>query len=240
MHLLNSFSLWGVFVESGACIKYIIGLLSFCVLLTWSIILVKIIELIFLRHRLRLDLKCFADSKTLNQIAESLSRKDGVVFTMIHAASDEWKQSSDFLYDHGGLKERVALCLELVDAAASRQTITGMGILAIIGSTATFVGLLGTVWGIMDSFIGISKLHTTNLAIVAPGIAEALLATACGLVAAIPASVFYNIFSRQINTYKAEVADAATIILRIVSRDLSREAHYGSTAIKPNFRLAAE
>jgi biopolymer transport protein ExbB len=79
----------------------------------------------------------------------------------------------------------------------------GTGVLATIGATAPFVGLFGTVWGIMNSFIGISKSHTTNLAVVAPGIAEALLATAFGLAAAIPAVVIYNVFARSIAGYRA-------------------------------------
>ena len=95
--------------------------------------------------------------------------------------------------------------------------------LATIGSTAPFVGLFGTVWGIMNSFIGISKSHTTNLAVVAPGIAEALLATALGLAAAIPAVVIYNIFARSIAGYRALLGDAAAEVLRLVSRDLGRQ-----------------
>jgi biopolymer transport protein ExbB len=96
------------------------------------------------------------------------------------------------------------------------------GILATTGATAPFVGLFGTVWGIMNSFIGISKLHTTNLAVVAPGIAEALLATAFGLAAAIPAVVIYNAFVRSITQYRALYADASVEILTLVSRDLSQ------------------
>src|SRR3546814_1624005 len=87
--------------------------------------------------------------------------------------------------------------------------IKGTGLLATIGATAPFVGLFGTVWGIMNSFIGIAASKTTNLAVVAPGIAEALLATALGLVAAIPAVVIYNHFSRQIGAYRAQVADTS-------------------------------
>src|SRR5262249_53670146 len=87
-----------------------------------------------------------------------------------------------------------------------------------------FVGLFGTVWGIMNSFIGISKSHTTNLAVVAPGIAEALLATAFGLAAAIPAVVIYNVFARSIAGYRAGLGDAAAEVLRLVSRDLGRVA----------------
>ena len=85
--------------------------------------------------------------------------------------------------------------------------------LATIGATAPFVGLFGTVWGIMNSFIGISKSHTTNLAVVAPGIAEALLATAFGLAAAIPAVVIYNVFARSIAGYRAMLGDASAEVL---------------------------
>ena len=107
-----------------------------------------------------------------------------------------------------------------LDALVGRQMLRGTGILATIGATAPFVGLFGTVWGIMNSFIGISKLHTTNLAVVAPGIAEALLATAFGLAAAIPAVVIYNMFSRSIAQYLALYADTSVEILTMVSRDL--------------------
>ena len=96
--------------------------------------------------------------------------------------------------------------------------------LATIGATAPFVGLFGTVWGIMNSFIGISKSQTTNLAVVAPGIAEALLATALGLVAAIPAVVIYNVFARSIAGYRALLGDASAEVMRLVSRDLDRRA----------------
>ncbi len=101
----------------------------------------------------------------------------------------------------------------------------GTSVLATIGATAPFVGLFGTVWGIMNSFIGISKEHTTNLAVVAPGIAEALLATAFGLAAAIPAVVIYNMFARSISGYRALLGDASAAVLRLVSRDLDRRQH---------------
>src|SRR5262249_41518016 len=95
-------------------------------------------------------------------------------------------------------KERIASRIERIEASYGRRILRGTGVLATIGATAPFVGLFGTVWGIMNSFIGISKSHTTNLAVVAPGIAEALLATALGLAAAIPAVVIYNMFARSI------------------------------------------
>ena len=106
--------------------------------------------------------------------------------------------------------------------AAGRRFSRGTGVLGTIGATAPFVGLFGTVWGIMDSFIGISTAHTTNLAVVAPGIAEALLATALGLVAAIPAVMIYNVLARSTMHYRALIGDAATQVLKLVSRDIDR------------------
>ena len=103
-----------------------------------------------------------------------------------------------------------------------------MGLLATIGATSPFVGLFGTVWGIMNSFIGISKAQTTNLAVVAPGIAEALLATAIGLVAAIPAVIIYNHFARVTKGYLEHVNRASGVAARLLSRDLDR-THVGGS-----------
>ena len=97
------------------------------------------------------------------------------------------------------------------------------GILATIGSVGPFVGLFGTVWGLMNAFIGIAKSQNTTLVVVAPGIAEALLATAIGLVAAIPAVVIYNYFTRKITGYKAQLADVSVALMILVSRDLDRQ-----------------
>jgi len=123
-----------------------------------------------------------------------------------------------------GVKERATASLSRVEAALGRRVNRGIGILATIGATAPFVGLFGTVWGIMNAFIGISQAHTTNLAVVAPGIAEALLATALGLFAAIPAVVIYNVFARSIAGYRALLADASTEVLNLLGRDLERQA----------------
>src|SRR5262249_16055530 len=119
-----------------------------------------------------------------------------------------------------GIKERIALSLDRIEKAAARRIARGTGVLATIGATAPFVGLFGTVWGIMNSFIGISKSQTTNVAVVAPRIADALLATAFGLAAAIPGVVIYNVFSRQIGGYRDLVGDASAEILQWVSREL--------------------
>src|SRR5262249_4997305 len=145
----------------------------------------------------------------------------GVVARLVAAAGDEVSLSVNLPGD--GLKERIVWRLERIEAAAARTISRGTGVLATIGATAPFIGLFGTVWGIMNSFIGISKAHTTNLAVVAPGIAEALLATAFGLAAAIPAVVIYNVFARSIGAYRATLADASAEVMRLVSRDLDRD-----------------
>ena len=142
------------------------------------------------------------------------------VALLLATAEDEVAQSRGLSAD--GIKERVAWQLERIEVAAGQQIGRGMGVLATVGAVAPFVGLFGTVWGIMNSFIGISRAHTTNLAVVAPGIAEALLATAFGLAAAIPAVVIYNAFARSTGAYRSVLGDASVAILRLLSRDLDR------------------
>jgi len=156
---------------------------------------------------------------------------------LIAAAVAELQLSGTML-EKDGIKERIASRLERIEAASARSIARGTGVLATIGATAPFVGLFGTVWGIMNSFIGISKSHTTNLAVVAPGIAEALLATALGLAAAIPAVVIYNVFSRQIAGYRALVGDASAEVMRLVSRDLD-QAELASGTPKQKLTLSA-
>ena len=155
--------------------------------------------------------------------------RQGEVRQFLDAAVTELKLSAGSI-ERDGIKERIASRLERIEAAYGRRLLRGTGVLATIGSTAPFVGLFGTVWGIMNSFIGISKSQTTNLAVVAPGIAEALLATAFGLAAAIPAVVIYNVFARSIAGYRALLGDASAEVLRLVSRDLERPAGAASPA----------
>jgi biopolymer transport protein ExbB len=130
--------------------------------------------------------------------------------------------SSGVLIESSGVKERAATSFAEITRTEARAVRRGMGALATIGATAPFVGLFGTVWGIMNSFIGISKSQTTNLAVVAPGIAEALLATAIGLVAAIPAVIIYNHFSRATRVHLDLVGRASGAVARLLSRDLDR------------------
>jgi biopolymer transport protein ExbB len=214
---------WGMFIAADSVVKGVILALIFASLVTWTVLLAKTLELyIAIRHQ-RQALNTLGRARSLDDAARS-TVKCVVASALVQSAIAEIDLSADALDDREGVKERVVSRLERLETAAGRRITLGIGLLATIGATAPFVGLFGTVWGIMNSFIGIANAQTTNLAVVAPGIAEALLATAIGLAVAIPAVVFYNHFARRIAAYRALVADSGAAVLRIVSRDLSRAA----------------
>jgi biopolymer transport protein ExbB len=210
---------WGMFLNADIIVKAVMVGLAFASLVTWTVWLAKTLELRSALRDARLGLGILSRARTLAE-ADQQIRDRGAVAKLVQAASEEVRLSASLPGD--GLKERVAWQLERIEAALSRKMSRGTGVLATIGATAPFVGLFGTVWGIMNSFIGISKAHTTNLAVVAPGIAEALLATALGLAAAIPAVVIYNVFARSTAGYRLLLADASAQVMRLVSRDLDR------------------
>jgi biopolymer transport protein ExbB len=220
-HLPRDLSPWNMFMSADIVVKAVMIGLAFASVVTWTIWLAKSLELAFAKRALRRASSSIAATSSLADATQKLDRKRGVVAGLVEMAALELRLSSD-IADKAGIKERVASRLDGLTMAAGRDMNTGTGVLATIGSTAPFVGLFGTVWGIMNSFIGISEAQTTNLAIVAPGIAEALLATAIGLVAAIPAVIIYNQFARQIAAYRAAIAEVSAEVLRLVSRDLDR------------------
>jgi biopolymer transport protein ExbB len=221
--LPRDLSPWGMYLNADPVVKAVLIGLVFASIVTWTVWLAKSIEIFFAKRRLRRGLNKLAGIRTTLEDIERLAEIRGEVAQFLDAAATELKLSPTSA-DREGIKERVASRLERIEASYARRILRGTGVLATIGATAPFVGLFGTVWGIMNSFIGISKSHTTNLAVVAPGIAEALLATALGLAAAIPAVVIYNVFARSIAGYRAALGDAAAAVLRLVSRDLDRAA----------------
>ena len=223
--LPQDLSPWGMFLSADVVVKAVMIGLAFASVLTWTIWLAKSIEILLARRAMRRAIEMLDRARSFAEVVERLSDQHEAG-ALVRAADEEIRLSAGAL-NAEGLKERIASRLERLEAAAARRMIRGTGLLATIGATAPFVGLFGTVWGIMNSFIGISKQHTTNLAVVAPGIAEALLATALGLVAAIPAVVMYNLFSRWNAGYRALQGDAAAAVLRLVSRDLDRGAFDG-------------
>ncbi|MER9351299.1 MULTISPECIES: tonB-system energizer ExbB [unclassified Mesorhizobium] len=236
MTLPHDLSPWGMFMAADIVVKAVMIGLAFASLVTWTIWLAKSLELFGGKLRIRRAVRAIGGAATLKQASRTLDRSGGPGALLVRAAEEETALSAGAL-DHvsgDGLKERVTSRLSRIEAAAARRMSRGTGVLATIGSTAPFVGLFGTVWGIMNAFIGISQAQTTNLAVVAPGIAEALLATAMGLVAAIPAVVIYNVFARSIAGYRQILADAAAGVERLVSRDLDFRT------VAPATPLAAE
>jgi len=219
--LPRDLSPWGMFLSADPVVKAVLIGLAFASVLTWTVWLAKTIEILLAKRRVGAALRILAAVRSTSEGMERLAKKPGEVGKFLAAAATELQLSAGSL-ERDGIKERIASRLERIEAARGRRILRGTGVLATIGATAPFVGLFGTVWGIMNSFIGISKSHVTNLAVVAPGIAEALLATAFGLAAAIPAVVIYNVFARSIAGYRAQLGDSSAEVLRLVSRDLDR------------------
>jgi biopolymer transport protein ExbB len=220
--LPEELSPWGMFVNADVVVKAVMLGLALASVVTWTVWLAKTLELRRVKRGARAALDTLLPARSLAEAAEGATRRHHVVAQLIAAAQSEIRESPDMR--HEGIKERLSWQLDRIELSAGRHVARGMSILATIGAVAPFVGLFGTVWGIMNSFVGISRAHTTNLAVVAPGIAEALLATAFGLAAAIPAVVIYNAFTRSIGGYRALLADASIAVLRLVSRDLDRQA----------------
>jgi biopolymer transport protein ExbB len=222
--LPRDLSPWGMFLNADPVVKGVLIGLAFT----------SVVTLMWARRSVREAVQVLSAARRLAEAVDRLAATGGPVGECLAAAAAELGLSagSD---DRDGIKERVASRLERIEAARGRRVMRGTSVLATIGATAPFVGLFGTVWGIMNSFIGISKEHTTNLAVVAPGIAEALLATAFGLAAAIPAVVIYNVFARWISGYRALMGDAAAAVLRLVSRavPLSRPSAVPGRGVGP-------
>jgi biopolymer transport protein ExbB len=230
---LRELSPWSMFLSADVLVKAVMIGLAFASLVTWTIFIAKMIELAVAQRKLRFALGEIVDARSLAEAQFALgaksgarsggktTAKSGVLSAFLAAAMREARLSAGISSD-SGIKERAASSFAEIARAEARRIRLGMGLLATIGATSPFVGLFGTVWGIMNSFIGISKAQTTNLAVVAPGIAEALLATAIGLVAAIPAVIIYNHFARVTKTYLELVSRASGAAARLLSRDLDR------------------
>jgi biopolymer transport protein ExbB len=223
----HDLSPWSMFLSADVIVKAVMIGLVFASLVTWTIFIAKMIELSVARGKLRRSLKTIGESRSLAEAQLALGSKTGVLSGFLAAAMREARLSAGISSDRG-IKERAATSFAEISRAEARRIRFGMGPLATIGATSPFVGLFGTVWGIMNSFIGISKSQTTNLAVVAPGIAEALLATAFGLAAAIPAVIIYNHFTRVTKGYLELVSRSSGAAGRLLSRDLDR-THVGGS-----------
>lgn len=215
------FSVWGMYQHADIVVKIVIIGLLLASIMTWALFFGKGAELLVAKRQIRCELLSLKEVHSLDQATLVMGNFSACSLSasLLAETANELDLSS-CLTDNNGIKERVAFRLEHQVTSISRAMYKGNGFLATIGAISPFIGLFGTVWGIMNSFISIAHTQTTNLAVVAPGIAEALLATAIGLFAAIPAVVIYNIFIRTIASYKAMVEDCAVQLLLLLGRDL--------------------
>ncbi|WP_240336093.1 tonB-system energizer ExbB [Stenotrophomonas sp. B1-1] len=217
---------WAMYLAADMVVKAVMIALALASLATWTVLLAKGWELQRQARALRAARTRLLAAPQLPADPQDATLGQGTAAAMLLAARTELQLSAG-LADRAGIKERVASRLDRIELDTARMQRRGIGVLASIGAVAPFVGLFGTVWGIMNSFIGIAHSNTTNLAVVAPGIAEALLATALGLVAAIPAVLVYNHFSRVLAGLRGLLGDLSAGVQQLVSRDLDRAAQRG-------------
>lgn len=230
-------SIWSMYQHADLVVKAVMLGLVVASIITWALFFSKSIELVTAYQQLGKEQQKLSNVKSLDDAVKITAtfKKDSVTRRLYDEVIAE-KTLSAASHDLNGTKDRASFRLERVVASISRYMGRGNGYLATIGAISPFIGLFGTVWGIMNSFIKIAHSQTTNLAVVAPGIAEALLATAIGLVAAIPAVVIYNLFARMINIFRGQVGDVVAQATVLLGRDLdlanskkSRISGYGNS-----------
>lgn len=220
-----------MFMDADTVVKSVMLGLLLASLLAWGIWAAKLLQMALAKRQLAKAYRALEAAGTLQSNLACTSPMAEIVA----AAQAEVAASVDL--NPAGIKDRVASALTRIEAGAARKAQAGVAVLGSVGATAPFIGLFGTVWGIMNSFIGIAESGTTNLSVVAPGIAEALLATAIGLVAAIPAVLFYNHLSRVLSAHRARLTDAVALVERSLSRDLDRKT---ATPMHPHLHFVAE
>jgi biopolymer transport protein TolQ len=228
--VLSSFSVVSMFMRADIIVKAVMILLLVASLWSWTIIFNKLVTLSGLKRKARKFEKLFWSGQSLDELYQQFAaRNDHPLAAMFIAGLREWRRGFE---GNGGLREsRLVGIKDRIEKAMSvtilRETDgieKQLGMLATIGSVSPFVGLFGTVWGIMNSFSAIAARHDTTLAVVAPGIAEALFATAMGLLAAIPAVIFYNRFVAEIGRYVNSLDAFADEFSAILSRQLDEKA----------------
>jgi TolQ protein len=228
--LAKDMSVTGMVKGATGPVQVVMILLAIASVWSWAIMLDKAFTFAGLNRRADSFLGLFRSSSSLDDVYQKVSKeKNNPLVNIFVAGMNELRVSlepgmtpSDHLREH--VEERVTTSMEMIEARESERLGSGMGVLATVGSTSPFIGLFGTVYGIMDSFLGIANSGTTNLAVVAPGIAEALLTTAIGLAAAIPAVIMYNYFARKIGAYNGRMNNFVGEFSTVLSRHLDRKA----------------
>jgi len=221
----NDLSLMGLFGHADLIGKTVITGLLMISILTWAIIFDKAVKIGRLKSKATYFEERFWSSGSLDMLYDKIKRPADPMQAVFVAGMKEWRGAHDkgqFANpgNRNNIQARVDRVLQVTIGREMAMVETWMTFLASVGSVAPFIGLFGTVWGIMHSFIGIAQAQNTSLAVVAPGIAEALLATAIGLVAAIPATTAYNKFSTEISRYGARLENFANDFVATLSRNL--------------------
>lgn len=224
----SSISLVNLVMQADIIVQSVMGLLVLASIVSWSMIFDKFFKFRILRNRTMIFEDHF-ESKMIEDVYNVATEKNNHPLALVFlACMDEWKENNIKRVIESGsemkdsLKERLMAAMQIAANSSMVKFQKGMSFLAIIGSVAPFIGLFGTVWGIMNSFQGIALAKNTSLAIVAPGIAEALLATALGLFAAIPAVFCYNIFANRVNSFHEKMENFSLRLLNVLSRELDR------------------
>lgn len=234
----HDLSMWGLFMQADPIVKGVMIMLILASIWSWSIIFGKRSTLKRLNRKANIFEDSFWSGEPLDKIYQRVknSKQDPLLSTFA-AGMEEWqvgvadgvpvKESMQ-----ASLRQRVERSMNVAIGREINALERGMTFLASVGSTAPFIGLFGTVWGIMNSFSAIASSNNTSLAVVAPGIAEALFATALGLVAAIPAVVAYNVFSNGINRYADRLEAFSDEFTAILSRHLDAQDNSGGSGKK--------
>jgi biopolymer transport protein TolQ len=229
------FGIWSLIAEADPVVKLVLLVLVLASLWSWTIIFDKVLRFARVRRRSRLFERAFWSGAALDDLYMQMGPTADHPMAMLFAAGmEEWRDAPRSAADpeHSGLLQRIGKIMSLTLEREVETLERYLSSLATIGATAPFVGLFGTVWGIMNSFQSIALTKNTTLAVVAPGIAEALLATALGLIAAIPAVVGYNKLSGDLNRFANRASNFADEFAVVLSRELEsgRSAGLGPRA----------
>nr|WP_301538914.1 tonB-system energizer ExbB [Pseudogemmobacter hezensis] len=221
---VHSVELESLFWDAHIIVQAVMVGLAIAAFVALVILIQKLFEFAFAFAAMRKTARLLASSSDLHAVAAAVADRKGPSVDMIRAADEELRLAEIEPELIPGVRERTDSAMSRIEAGAAARLRAGTGILASIGSLSPFIGLFGTVFGIMNSFLAIAQSNTTNLAVVAPGIAEALLATAIGLAAAIPAVMIFNICTRRLAKYRLQLGDVAAATARLQSRSLDRLA----------------
>ncbi len=237
---VHDLSVWGLFMAADVVVKIVMAMLALASVWSWAIIFEKKGTLSRLNRRASRFEDAFWSGEPLDKLYQRIKKSpNDPILKTFSAGMEEWQNTVQSGVPErenmqASLRQRVERAMAITISREMNRLERGMTFLASVGSTAPFIGLFGTVWGIMSSFTAIASTNNTSLAVVAPGIAEALFATALGLVAAIPAVIGFNTFTTGLNRYADRLEAFVTEFSAILSRHLEQQE-----GKKPNARAAA-